>query len=594
MTGKKPILVLFLLLFTLSALPAAPAASGQVIPKVLDIRDRADLVLRITRDRLDGLLPGLMRETGFDMWIITCNEDNPDPVLMTMMPYENWCPITQILVLFDRGPEKGVERINISRTDTQGLFENAWDAAAWDTGKKESQWACLGRIVRERDPKRIGIDTGEVQWAAGGLTAVLKARLEEAVGPVFAARFRSAEPLATLWLETLVDEEIEIMERAAAVSRSIIADMYSNSVVMPGQTTVDDLRFYYWQRVADLGLDVSFSPFVSIRGRIPADAERYGKADKVIRPGDIVHCDVGLKYMRWNSDHQEVAYVLKTGETDVPETFRKMMAEVNRLQDVYRGEFQDRAYRERDPGQRAPQGPRAGDSRARSSIRTLSATSSTNPGRSSDFPWEQVNNPGRGDVRLVPNSCFTAEMSVTVPVPEWGGKEFRLPLEQDVVFTGTGGHLPRRPPDGFPSDPVTAPCNLCPPRTYMYNELHPRAPGLKRVEDGARDGADAFPLSPGRQARRGRHGRRLEGPRPPARPRRRHQGPARGPRRRPGPPGPVRARGQGRRRPPPSEHRHDPRGRRGRGRPLLHDGARRGRAALDPHRSRAGSPSSVS
>jgi hypothetical protein len=27
-------------------------------------------------------------------------------------------------------------------------------------------------------------------------------------------------------------------------------------------------------------------------------------------------------------------------------------------------------------------------------------------------------------------------MSVTAPVPEWGGTEFRLPLEQDVAFTG--------------------------------------------------------------------------------------------------------------------------------------------------------------
>ena len=52
------------------------------------------------------------------------------------------------------------------------------------------------------------------------------------------------------------------------------------------------------------------------------------------------------------------------------------------------------------------------------------------------LPWEQVNNPGRGDVKLVPMSAFTVELSVTMPVPEWGGQDFRLPLEQDVVFLG--------------------------------------------------------------------------------------------------------------------------------------------------------------
>jgi hypothetical protein len=125
-----------------------------------------------------------------------------------------------------------------------------------------------------------------------------------------AARLQSAEPLATLWSETLLDEEIELMERAQAVSHAIIADMFSNKVATPGFTTTDDLRWYYWQRAADLGLGVSFSPFVTIRGRHPKDAEKFGKDDKVIRPGDLVHCDVGVKYMRYNSDAQEMAYVL--------------------------------------------------------------------------------------------------------------------------------------------------------------------------------------------------------------------------------------------------------------------------------------------
>jgi hypothetical protein len=301
----------------IASLPApAPAQHGGT-PSVLPIRERAALVQKITAKRLDTLIPGMMRETGFDMWIVSCNEDNLDPIFETMIPYENWNPITQILVFFDQGPAKGVERLNVSRTDTQGLFKNAWDASAFDAKKGEGQWEALGRVVRERDPKRI----------------------VEAVGPEYAARLQSAEPLVTLWAETLTEEEVEVMERAAALSRSIIADMFSSKVVTVGQTTVEDLRWYYWQRVADLGLKVSFSPFVSIRGRSPKDVEKWGKDDKIIRPGDLLHCDVGIKYMRWNSDHQEMAYVLRPGETDAPETFKKLMAEANRLQDVYCGEF---------------------------------------------------------------------------------------------------------------------------------------------------------------------------------------------------------------------------------------------------------------
>ncbi|MEW5902061.1 MAG: M24 family metallopeptidase [Acidobacteriota bacterium] len=433
---KKMIPTAVILSFIL-VIPQAVALGEHHLPAVLSIRDRAELTLKITQQRLNQLLPKLMRETGFDMWIITGNEDNPDPIFETMMPYENWNPITQIIVLFDRGPEKGVERLNVSRTDTQGLFENAWDVAAWDTQKKESQWDCLGRIVRERDPKRIGINEGEVQWAAGGLTVVLKKRLVEAIGPKYAGRLQSAEPLATLWSETLLDKEIDFMKQAAAISHATIAEMFSSKVVTPGSTTTDDLRYYYWQKISELGLKASFSPFVSIRGRHPKEIEKYGKSDKVIRPGDILHCDVGLKYMRYNSDHQEMAYVLRVGEPDAPETFRKMMSEANRLQDLYCSEFHAGLTGNEMLGNMLKTATELGIANPRIYSHSLGYFLHE-PGPLIGLPWEQVNNPGRGDVKLVFNSCFTAEMSVTMPVPEWGDQEFRLPLEQDIAFTATG------------------------------------------------------------------------------------------------------------------------------------------------------------
>jgi hypothetical protein len=435
MFKKAAMAVIILGIIALAGLEIPAWAQQGGTPSVLSIHERAALVHKITAKRLETLLPRMMRETGLDMWIISCNEDNLDPIFETMVPYENWNPITQILVLFDQGPEKGVERLNVARTDTQGLFKNAWDAAAWDTKKAESQWDALGRVVRERDPKRIGLNEGEVQWAAGALTSVLKKKLVEAVGPKYAARLQSAEPLVTLWAETLLEEEVELMERAAALSRSIIADMFTSKVVTVGQTTSDDLRWYYWQRVADLGLKVSFSPFVSIRGRSPKDIEKWGKDDKIIRPGDLLHCDVGLKYMRWNSDHQEMAYVLRPGETDAPETFKKLMAEANRLQDVYCGEFRTGLSGNEILGNILKKARELGIPGPRVYSHSLGYFLHE-PGPLIGLPWEQVNNIGRGDVKLVPMSAFTAEMSVTGPVPEWGGADFRVPLEQDILFDG--------------------------------------------------------------------------------------------------------------------------------------------------------------
>jgi hypothetical protein len=127
---KKAVLVLAAA-FLVAMLDASPApAQHGGPPSVLSVRQQADLVYKITAKRLETLLPRLMRETGLDMWIISCNEDNLDPVFETMVPLGNWNPITQILVFYDQGAAKGIERLNVSRTDTQGLFKNVWDAAA--------------------------------------------------------------------------------------------------------------------------------------------------------------------------------------------------------------------------------------------------------------------------------------------------------------------------------------------------------------------------------------------------------------------------------------------------------------------------------
>jgi len=430
---KRTILVTAIL--SIAALPAHSQHPGGAEPNIMPIRARAEFVLDITQKRLDRLLPRLLRESGLDMWIITGNEDNHDPIFWTMSPYKNWSPITQILVLYDRGPELGVERLNISRTNTQGLFANAWDAAAWDTEQGESQWECLGRIVRERDPQRIGINEGDIQWVAGGLTVALKRKLVAAIGSEYVSRLESAEPLATLWTETLLDEEIEVWERAVAVSHDIIAEMFSSVVATPGVTTTEDLRYYYWQRTADLGLDIAFTPFVSIRGRSAEDRERYGPGDNVIRPGDILHCDVGLKYMHYNTDHQEVAYVLRVGETDAPESFKQLMVEANRLQDVFVGELRTGLTGNELLNNMLTTARAEGIPQPRIYSHSLGYFLHE-PGPLIGLPWEQVNNPGRGDVQLVPMSGFTVELSVTGPIAEWGGQEFRLPLEQDIIFLG--------------------------------------------------------------------------------------------------------------------------------------------------------------
>ena len=399
--------------------------------RVLPMRERARVTREILKKRLETVLPVAMREAGLDMWLILCQEDDLDPVFVSMMPMDSWCPILQMLVLTDRGAGEGVERISVAMTHTAGLFQEPWKGR-----HHEEQWPLLRRIVEERDPRRIGINTGSVQWAAGGLTHNLYEQLVQALPSQYVGRLASAEPMATRWLTTLIDEEIELYEQVVDVARQIMADCYSREAIVPGQTTAEDLEWRYWQRCADLGLALSFKPFFN-RVRRDAVKAQYGDADLAIRPGDLVHSDCGIRYLGLNSDHQQWAYVLRPGETEAPDGLRRLLAEANRLQDLFRAEFREGLTGNELLASILARARGAGVPNPMVYSHSLGHLLHE-PGPLIGLPWEQGRCLGRGDVPLRPNYAFTMELSVADAVPEWDGQTVRFSIEEDVAFTRGG------------------------------------------------------------------------------------------------------------------------------------------------------------
>jgi hypothetical protein len=399
------------------------------------MRQRAEVINRLLKRRLTEVMPGAMREAGIDCWLILCQEDDLDPVYTTMIPLDTWCPILQILVFFDHGDR--VEGINISGTNTHDLYRRPY------AGQSEAeQWAHLIRIIEAHDPKQIGINIGEVQWAAGGLTYNLYRQLTARLPTRYVERLVTAEPMAIRWLTTLTDDDLLMYEHVCAVAHTVIAECYSRQSIIPGQTSIDDLPWTYWQRCADLGFTMAFKPYFRLI-RSPAMRERYGTEDRVIRPGDLIHCDVGLQYLRFNSDHQQLAYVLRPGETEAPSGLVRLLAEANRLQDIYLDEFRT-GLTGNELLASVLNGARSeGVSQPRVYSHSVGLFLHE-PGPLIGLPWEQERCPGRGDVTLAFNSCFTMELSVTASVPEWDGEEVRCPVEEVVAFTEAGC----RPLDG--------------------------------------------------------------------------------------------------------------------------------------------------
>lgn len=420
---------------TLPATAGEPA-QGRVIESpgaVLAERDRPVVVNSMLRERLDDLLPGLMREAGIDLWLVVNREYAEDPVYLTLVPEPVFAARrTTMLVFFDRGEEAGVERLTVSRYPLGGLYE-----AAWEGGDLDEQWQRLAELVRERDPKRIGIDTSATWPVADGLTASLGDRLESALGADLASRLTSAEHLVVRWIETRSPGERAVWPHVVGLARGVISEAFSSRVITPGATTAEDVAWFIRERFAELGLAAWFMPHVNVQRRGMAcgpDDPFCGADDQVIRPGDVLHTDVGICYLRLCTDTQEMGYVLAPGETEVPAGLVEALAVGNRWQDLLTAELVTGRSGNEILAAALAAADRAG---IRSSVYSHPLGYFGHaPGPTIGMWDNQGPTPARGDWALRPNTGYAIEGNVKVPVAEWQGQTVQIKLEQSALFDG--------------------------------------------------------------------------------------------------------------------------------------------------------------
>jgi Xaa-Pro aminopeptidase len=405
--------------------------SAQTLPenRVLTHREQAPLKLHWVQQRFRTVLPALMRREGIDMWVIVSREYNDDPVFASMAPVTTYSSRRRtILVFFDRGGDKPVEHLSIGRFDYDSLF-------TLEKTDNDGQWEGLKRVVESRDPKVIGVDTSENYNHADGLTANERDNLMRAVGPKYAARVKSAEMLAVGWLETKLPEETDAYRHVMRVAHQVIAEAFSNRVIVPGVTTNEDVAWWMRQRVAEMGHGQWFHPTITVwrKGGLPTPAPPGGY---VIERGDMLHCDFGIVYLGFSTDTQHNAYVLRPGETDAPQGLKDGLKAANRLQELTLQHAKLGAT-----GNQALAGALAA-----AKSEGLTPSIYCHPigyhGHAAGPPIGMVDYqqgvPGRGDYIFRPNTWHSIELNVTHKVKEWGDQPVRFALEEDAALFETG------------------------------------------------------------------------------------------------------------------------------------------------------------
>lgn len=396
------------------------------VPPVLPLREQAAIRDKWLKARLDTLVQPLMREAGVDMWVLVAREYLDDPVMKTMLDARSFTARrTTILVFHDPGEGKPLERLTVSRYGLGGLFEPAWNPE-----QQPDQWKRFAEIVAERSPKKIAINISPESAFADGLTASQYQALSAALPPEYRERLVPADSLAIHWLETRTPAEMALYPMIVRTAHAILAEGLSNKAVTPGTTSVEDLKWWYRQRISELGLETWFHPGVALF-RQGVGGERGG--DTVIEPGDMLWVDFGISYLGLSTDTQHLAYVLKPGETDAPAGLKAGLRAANKAQEAVTSSFRT--------GLDGNEILLA--ARQKAEAQKLGATLYSHPigthghgaGTYIGF-WDDQSPSPRGAHRLRADTAWSIELNAVQPVPEWGGQKVPFRLEEDAFFDG--------------------------------------------------------------------------------------------------------------------------------------------------------------
>jgi len=417
--------------FLIAAILPSLSPDDATIP-ILNQKERADLYNHWLGVRFEKILPTLMRREKIDMWVVICREHAEDPVYWSLVPYPSMFAWRLTMFVYYLG-ETGLECLSINRygggdlhREFAAIYKPAWEPEALDP------WQRLAQVIQARNPKKIAVNESKSFAFADGLTAENKTQLVQALGPELAARLVSSERLAVGWLETRTAEELEFYPRIVALNHQIVREAFSRRAITPGTTTIDDLAWWVRERLADLKLATWFQPMFYITRPGPSDPAK----SRVILPGDMLRCDVGVTYLSFQADIQEIAYVLRDGETEAPKGLRDALALGNRLQDILVGEFREQ---------------RTGNEVLAAALKKARAEGLVSriyshplgyyghgPGPRIGLPDMQDGVPGMGDYPLYPNTVYAIELGLQAKIPEWNGMAIQMALEQDAAFTAHG------------------------------------------------------------------------------------------------------------------------------------------------------------
>jgi len=408
--------------------PAVPSdANAQ------EARRRWERMCQIRKDKFDLILPEVMRENGIEMWITTVREGDYGPLYEDMG--RGYPGDLGFYIFTDRGGDR-IERAALGVSgyllEECGVYDIVTGAGA------------LAEFVAERDPGTIGLNMSSAIGAADGLSHTSFLHLEETLGSRYASRFVSAEKLVSDFRSRRVASEIAAFAEAGEISREIAERAFTNEVITPGVTALEDVAWWIKDQLLARGLGDSFDmPSIYITG--PSGIEAVSN-DRIIQRGDLINIDWGVGFLNMYTDMKRIVYVLKEGETAVPPGIQHAFDQGRRAREVIRQTIK--------PGFTATEAHAmigealtdagfhmmeefnvTSDTELTEVMIGCHSVGNTGHGIGPSIAWF---NPLRFTFEIRPTNMFVIELFAYTAAPEFGGAKVRIALEDDAIVTERG------------------------------------------------------------------------------------------------------------------------------------------------------------
>ncbi len=292
--------VMLLLLSVMFTVPNVNAQTGGYTP------DANEVLRLIRKDKLDLILPGAMRDNNVDMWIHVTRAGDPDPLQYEFGSTDGYLIFTDLGNRIERavfGRSGVVENIDIRGSRDIGRAIAGYDYRTQDF----SVYNEITEYVAENDPKTIAVNYSDWLAVADGISHTQYLKLENILGPKYAARMVSAENVITDFRSRRTLREVAVQTNTLEIARQKVMEKFSS--ITPGVTSV-----------GDVGANVSYSAV--------SDRSEIRSRDYVLQRGDLFHCGAGgvdwmdFGFSSFSVDTKTHAYILREGETSVPESIQ--------------------------------------------------------------------------------------------------------------------------------------------------------------------------------------------------------------------------------------------------------------------------------